>query len=286
MPKSGIEFKFYGQYINNAQKENPLVNLTEFRDIDQPISSSNLFFGFGIKKRLGIPVSGRKYQKLRVSVFKDLNGNGRQDKNEAGLKNVLVNIKPVRDSLQRGWSEPKETGEDFITNEDGLVTYKNIPKGIYKISIVPLASLNGFFAGNEQAVMVDKDLTFAMPLNKGVQLTGGIIVNRDVTAADFDKQIDVSKIRVTAMDSLGRTFSTLTDNGGRFSLRLPGGVYQISINEKALPDNFDLEQKRITVEMFTVAENYNVTFLLEEKKRKKNIKKFDQDGKLIETNAP
>ena len=282
LPKRGTEIKFYAQYINNNQKNNPnIIQNPDLERITPSMGFSNLFFGLGIKKALGVPVSGKKYLNLTIEIFKDINGNGRLDKNEKGLKNVLVNIRPVVVDSNAS-TRLNEVGENFVTNDAGVVVYKNLPKGAYRISINPLSETGGFFAGNEQIVVLEKDLKYPMPLNQGVHLTGILAVERDQTAADLDKRIDVSNIRITAMDSLGKTYSTLTDKDGRFTLRLPVGVYQVSLNESALPDNFELEQKRIIVEMLTVADNYNITFIAREKKRKINIRKFDQQGKLIE----
>lgn len=288
VPKSGFEFRAYGQYVSNNQDDNPFINNqdNEFGAMNAgSMSSSNLFFGFGVRKRIGIPVSGKKYHKLTVDIFKDLNGNSRKDKNELGIKNVMVNIKVLdADTSNFNSSRLKDLGENFVTDGNGQVNYKNLPKGLYRISIMPLSEVNGFFAGNDQIVKVEKDLSYAMPLNQGVSLSGMVAVERDPTIADIEKKIDIGRIRVTALDSVGRSYSTLTDAEGRFNFKLPAGIYQISINEGALPDNFEIDAKRISVEMLTVADNYNITFFVREKKRKINIKKFDQQGKIINSN--
>ena len=288
MPKSGFEFRFYGQYMNNSQKDNPFINTqaTEFGAINPGyMTSSNLFFGFGIKKRIGVPISGKRYHKLTVEIFKDINGNHKQDKNEAGIKNVLVNIKALEaDTSTFSTSRLKDLGENFVTDGNGKIEYKNLPKGTYKISVVPLSETNGFFAGNDQIVKIEKDLTYSMPLNQGVALSGIVAIERDPTVADLEKGIDIGKIRITAVDSSGKTYSTLTDKDGRFNFRIPAGIYQVSINEGALPSNFEVDTKRIIIEMLTVADNYNITFFVREKKRKINIKKFDQQGKIINSN--
>ena len=286
-PKSGIEFRAYGQYTNNLQRDNPFVSLqqTDMGYIMPTVSSSNLFLGLGIKKKLGIPISGKRFNKLTLAIFKDLNGNGKQDKNEPGIRNVLVNIKSVNsDSTSQYSDRLKEMGENFITDRSGQIVYKNLPKGIYKVSLIPMEETNGFFAGNDQEIKVEKDLTIAMPLNQGASLSGVLSVEKDPTVADLQKDINIGKIRVTAIDSAGKAYSTLTDNGGHFNFKLPVGVYQISINEAALPSNFEAESKRITVELLSTTDNYNITFIVREKKRKINIKKFDQQGKAIKSN--
>ncbi|WP_207427934.1 SdrD B-like domain-containing protein [Pedobacter sp. SYSU D00535] len=284
MPKSGLEFRFYGQYINNNQKNNPFINLDNVEAFDQSMSTSNIFFGFGFKKRIGVPVSGKKYKALKVAVFKDLNGNGQQDKNEQGIKNVLINVKSLNvDSTDNSQSRLKEIGENFVTDQQGKIAYNNLPKGEYKITLVPLSENSGFFAANERILSLKDDETVLMPLNQGVQLTGILMAQKDVVSADYERSVDVSKIRVTAIDSLGKIYSTLTDGNGRFVLKLPVGTYSVSVNENVLPENFELQQKRIVVDMLTVADNYNITFNMLEKKRKLNIKRFDQQGKVIET---
>lgn len=286
LPKKGLEIRFYGQYMNNSQKSNPFISLDEFSNNPyQAFTSSNLYFGFGIKKRIGVPVSSKKYHNLSVSVFKDLNGNGKQDKNELGLKDILVNIKTLsKDTSQNYYSGIKENGENFITNELGKISYKNIPKGTYLVKIIPLTENIGFFAGDEMLVNMDGDKAVPMPLNQGVQLTGGLLVERDEASANFGGNFNLSAIRVTATDSLGKSYSSLTDQNGRFSMKLPAGVYQLGINEQGLPDNFELAQKLLTIEMITVSDNYNVAFYIKERKRKVNIKKFDSGGNVIENN--
>jgi hypothetical protein len=286
VPKRGLEVKFYGQYMNNNQRNNPFISPNAFQGTYTPVTMSNLFFGLGVKKKLGVPVSQRRFYKLAISVFKDINGNGKQDREEAGLKNILVSVKPLeRDTTaQATYAGMRDNGELFITDADGKVVYNNLPKGIYNVKIVPLTENDGFFAGSEQVVKVDDNKDLMMPLNQGVQLGGLLVAERDQNAADFDKKLDLSKIRITAQDSSGRKYSTLTNIDGRFSIKLPAGIYQVSMNENALPENFQLDQKEMTVEMITVSDNYNITFYIKERPRKKNIKRFDSNGNLMPNN--
>lgn len=285
LPKKGLEVRFYGQYMNNNQKTNPVISYTDFSNSHQLFSSSNLYFGFGVKKKIGVPISAKKYYDLSVAVFKDLNGNGKQDKNELGLKDVLVNIKPLsRDTSLNNYTGIKESGEGFITNELGRISYRNIPKGAYLVKIIPLTDNVGFFAGGEILVNMDGNKMVPMPLSQGVQLAGGLVVERDEASANFGANLNLSAIRVTATDSLGKSYSSLTDQNGRFSMKLPAGVYQVIINEKALPDNFEVQQKLITIDMITVSDSYDLSFYIKERKRKVNIKKFNSDGTLIENN--
>src|SRR5690606_12411824 len=99
------------------------------------------------------------------------------DKNELGLKDVLVNIKPLsRDTSLNNYTGIKESGEGFITNELGRISYRNIPKGAYLVKIIPLTDNVGFFAGGEILVNMDGNKMVPMPLSQGVQLAGGLVV--------------------------------------------------------------------------------------------------------------
>ena len=79
---------------------------------------------------------------LHAVIFKDLNGNHKQDSNEEGVENMLVNVRALsvltasEDSAQIKGTN----GEDLISNHKGEIDYENIPSGIYQIKCVSLVS--------------------------------------------------------------------------------------------------------------------------------------------------
>jgi hypothetical protein len=113
-----------------------------------------------------------------------------------------------------------------------------------------------------------------IPLNRGVRINGSVLVDRD-KYSESTGELDLSRIRVTAMDSTGKTYSVLTERNGNFLLNLPAGQYVISINESALGKDFVFTQSKYNLDLSTSFENLSLTFNAVEKKRKMEIKKFN-----------
>jgi hypothetical protein len=63
---------------------------------------------------------------------------------------------------------------------------------------------------------------------------------------------------------------------------VPAGEYRVTINENAIDDRFELEQKMFRLSVTARSENYYVTFLAREKERKLKVKKFRSDGSVLE----
>lgn len=277
--KTGFRFSVYTTFASTTQGANPMLNeLLSERGGFQKISNNELNIGFGIKKQIGIPVPGKKFRSIKVIVFKDRNGNKIQDANEEGIENILINmrmVKPLSENPDSDMTAGHSHGDDFITNSNGEINYSNIQSGLYHIKMIPLVQMGEWFDGKEEDVLVDGKQVVYLPLNKGVRLTGAILVERDKYTND-GADLDFSRIRVTAIDSAGKTYSALTDKNGGFSLYLPMGNYTLTINEAAFGDRYECIQSKIAVDLTKpVVDNYSITFNIVEKKRKMEIKKFN-----------
>ncbi|CAN5564061.1 hypothetical protein BH11BAC1_BH11BAC1_04190 [soil metagenome] len=277
--KSGWQFNMYAEYIFNSQKITSLdnsVNLYSTENPDQTSVYKDLVFGVGLKKQFGIPVTGKKYFTTGIVIFKDINGNGRQDKNEEAIENVLVSIKPIDiDSSNRGQSfSLTERGDEVITDSKGRVTFRNLPRGTYKITAKPLIENSGWFSESELTLMLDKTKEIEIPFSHGVRIIGSISVDKNSFSANGNKNPDLTRIRVTAVDSAGKTYSTLTSEEGRFEIYVPAGEFRISINQKAIGDGYLLEQNSIPVSLVGGMEAFNITFRIKEKERQMKVKKF------------
>ncbi|MDX9771740.1 MAG: OmpA family protein, partial [Tenuifilaceae bacterium] len=87
---------------------------------------------------------------------------------------------------------------------------------------------------------------------------------------------DVSNVRITATDSQGRSYSTLTDRNGEFVLFAPiTDEYIVSINN-IYYENFDLRQNSFLVQ-FNGYKQFEVNFVFDEKVRRINFAATDQD---------
>ena len=282
--KSGWQFNMYGEFIYNSQK---IINLdgnihtytTEQQD--ETSRYEDLVFGVGIKKQFGIPVTGKKYFTTGITIFKDLNGNGRQDKNEEAIENVLVSIKPVTvDSTDHKFEGLNDRGEEVITDSKGRVTFRNLPRGMYKISAKPLMENSGWFPGMEQEILLDKTREIEIPFSHGVRIIGSITVDKSVFSNVRNKMPDLSRIRITAVDSSGKTISGLTGPNGQFEMYVPVGDYRVTINQKAIGDDYLIEQSTIPVSLMGGMDAYNISFHLRERERQVKVKKFGKDGEI------
>ena len=277
--KSGWQFNMYGEYIFNSQKIITLddnINQYTTENMNETSVYKDMIFGIGLKKQFGIPVTGKKFFTAGIVIFKDMNGNGRQDKNEETLENVLVTIKPINpDSAQNERERSlSERGEEVITDANGHVSFKNLPRGTYLVTAQPLVENSGWFADLEQVIVLDKSKNIELPFSHGVRVIGSITLDRSEFSNLRNKNPDISRIRVTAVDSAGMTYSTLTGEDGRFEIYVPAGEYRVSINQKALGDDFILEQNGIPVTLVGGMEAFNISFHLREKERQIKVKKF------------
>ena len=243
----------------------------------EKISDDELNIGFGIRKQFGIPIPGKKFVSLHAVVFKDLNGNHKLDQNEEGVDNMLVNVRALElfNSPDDSSSVKKETGEDFISNKKGEIIYENIPNGIYRIKCSSLIPNGEWFDAGVQDYTVDSKKTLYIPLTRGVRIKGSVLIERDKYSTQ-EIEVDLSRIRITAIDSSGKSYSVLTGAKGDFVINLPAGQYVLSINESAIGDNFTFIQNKIELDLSKNIENFSITFNAIERKRKIEIKKFDK----------
>ncbi|MBL0066050.1 MAG: hypothetical protein IPP38_13770 [Bacteroidetes bacterium] len=279
---SGFRFSVYASFFSNSQAANPLLDDLQSRAPFEKLSAQELNMGFGVKKQIGIPIPGKKFCNVRVVVFKDLNGNGKQDNNEEGVENMLVSIRKKSPPTDRPdtLSIGRDESEEFVTDSKGAIFYDNVAPGVYLMKATPLMSQGEWFDVNSVEVPIDKRTTIYLPLSRGIKLLGSILISRDKYSNEEGK-LDLSRIRVTAIDSVGKTFSCLTDRDGQFSLFLPTGIYTLSINDAALGSKFIFVQSKMSLDLTHPIDNYNVTFNVAEKRRKMEIKKFNSDGELV-----
>lgn len=277
--KSGMRLSFYASYLNSKQGANPLLEDRPGREEFETVSNSELSIGFGVRKQFGIPVPGKKYISTTVVVFKDLNGNHKLDANEEGVSDMLINIRPLHFNTDGGdtTSINRTHGEDFITNSKGEIIYENIPAGTYSVKCNSLTTQGEWFDANNGEYQMDKRQTIYIALTKGVRLTGSLLIDQD-KYSNSDVKMDIARIRVTAIDSSGKTYSALTDRNGNFMMYVPTGVYTLTINESALGNNYMLLQNKINIDLSYFTDNFSITFNAVEKKRKMNIKKFNLQG--------
>lgn len=261
--KSGFQFNATVEFFNVNQGESPLAGLNDNTGTTtfSPFSQSNTFLRFGVVKQLNIKKPGRKSHNLEVVVFKDVNGNNVRDRGEELEKDVIVRV----------------NGESLMTDEEGKVLFRDLPRGEYAVSTQLLTNSEGWFKSTDLSVDLVRSKVMYIPLKRGSQINGSIILQKAQFSALGENGMDLSGIRVTAVDNMGNTYSGLTSQSGEFRLYVPFGNYTVSVNESAVDDQFQLAQKSYSLEINNVGANYQLAFYLIEKRRKVNIKKFDNN---------
>src|SRR5690554_337672 len=263
----GFEFSIYGRYMvyGNGSYQRELVRNGSLLRVEQPaVSYAQTEFGAGLRFDLNVPLSRPRNFDAEFVVFRDVNGNGVQDPNEAGLPNVLVRLQtetPMSDPLGNDFMGAAEE-HLLITDARGRVAFRNLPKGAYAIETMALS-------GGEETKRfyreVQNNRTLYLPYSEGARVSGSLLVERDRYGGQRDVFVD--NIRVTASNVAdGNSYSTLTDREGRYVIYLPVGEYTVEINPAAIDARFDLEENNIKVEVRGTSA-FSVHFRMIERRR-------------------
>lgn len=235
---------------------------------------STIYFEAAIRKEFGIQQPALKFYNLKFTFFKDYNGNRVMNDNEPGLKNVLVNLQRI----DEGANEFSDfTSGELLSNQFGEVVFDKIPAGVYRLSYNPLGNEAGNFSKSETdlTIKLDKNSNFYIPFVEKNKVFGKIVLNRS-RLSGLGK-VDVSNIRITATDSRGNIFSTLTNKEGEFTIYAPvTDEYIVNINNIFYED-FDLRQNNFRVQ-FNGYKQFEVNFVFDEKVRRINFSPSTQDN--------
>lgn len=269
--RSGFVFSVYARHMifGHGEYDRSIVRSGIETTINQKATSYGYTeIGAGIKFNLNMPTSMPRNYDARFVVFQDANGNGVLDGNEHGIPNVLVRAtvdNPMRDIDGNDFNN--DTKEySLITDDKGVVSFRNLPKGSYIVETIPL-TVQGAMADIKRFYKeVTSNKTLFLPYSDGARLSGSILVQRDRHGTQRNVLID--NIRVTATNNVDNSsYSSLTDRDGRFVMYLPGGEYTVSINESVVDQRFMFVENDIVLKIAASAGSYVVNFQLEERQR-------------------
>jgi outer membrane protein OmpA-like peptidoglycan-associated protein len=294
------------QVLSNISYSNDLVSRATYTNITNQIFwhlpddwRVNILFAYSLQRRLDGREASQTYQTIyletgikkefnwshpRISYndvtfvfFKDFNGNGAQDPNEPGIKNVLVNVQRQL-SPNIGFIPGDVTSIDLLSDDFGKVSLEKIPSGIYTIQYNPMGKDAGTFskAFGDIEINIKKSETQYFPFVEKNKVFGKIVLNRSRLSGIT--RLDVSNVRITATDSQGRSYSALTDKNGEFVLFAPvTDEYILTINN-IFYENFDLRQNNFMVQ-FNGYKQFEVNFVFDEKVRRINFAATDDELK-------
>ncbi|TKG96472.1 hypothetical protein EYV94_04265 [Puteibacter caeruleilacunae] len=265
--------------MNGALQSNLGHNLTlkvrsEFRPQAQRKGLKLSTLEVGVTKGFDSRKNQSMYHDMEILYFKDTNANGRFDKGEEPVDNVQTR---VTSSVTRSGNSVRSSGSKFLStalmsNAEGRVKCKNLNEGSYSINFQALSDLNGYFnfEGAQREVLLDKNKKVLINFVQAAKIHGTLILKRSSFSA-LDG-IDIGNIRVTATDSLGRSFSSLTDHLGNYTLYVPrGNSYTVKINN-IFGSKLQLLRNNIKANLQEI-HTFKVNFIIQEKKRRINFSK-------------
>lgn len=266
----GLEY-FYSFKANSTENRLYYYNSNNGSSDEmlKPSITNSFLISVGIKKDFGIPIPSKKKMFCTVDfiAFTDANGNKKWDIGEELLENVVIRV--------NGW--------EVLTDSKGHAKLENMNIGSYPYMVFSLVDLHGWFPEHEDSVTFTKTETKYIPYSRGVKIYGDIVVDREKYAALSNTLLDLSRIRITALD--GQPYSTLTDNHGSYTLYIPYGKYILTMDENVLGEKFKLVQNNFDLTLNDSIDNLYIPFYIIEKKRKINVKKFNSAGQVEKTNV-
>ncbi len=212
-----------------------------------------------MRKEFGVPIPFTKPEAAttKVVAFLDINGNGTKERDETSLQNVVV----------------KFNRDEVITNFDGEATVKNIKFDKYKLDVLSLEEIEGWFPNVQDSILVENDAITYIPFVRGVKVYGDVIVDRQKIAITDEKPLDLSRIKISAVKG-DKIYNTLTNSDGRFEFYLPFGEYTITMDEGILGERFRVTRNNLNVRLRNNQDGAYVSFYIVEKRRKVIFKDF------------
>ena len=229
-----------------------------------PTVNSNLNLNFSLRKEFGVPIpfTNKTAASAKFVSFLDINGNNNKDKDEVSIQNVVVKLNK----------------HEVITNFDGEASIKNVQQGKYKLEILPLEELNGWFSNTKDSIFINEDGINYIPFVRGIKVYGDIIIDRQKIAVTDDKKLDLSRIKISAIKG-DKIYNTLTNKNGRFEFYLPFGSYTITMDEVILNDRFRVTRNNLPIKLRNDQDGVYVSFYIIEKRRKVIFKDFTKKKK-------
>ena len=229
-----------------------------------PTVNSNLNLNFSLRKEFGVPIpfTNKTAASTKFASFLDINGNNIKDKDEVSIQNVVVKLNK----------------HEVITNFDGEASIKNVQQGKYKLEILPLEELNGWFSNTKDSIFINEDGINYIPFVRGIKVYGDIIIDRQKIAVTDDKKLDLSRIKISAIKG-DKIYNTLTNKNGRFEFYLPFGSYTITMDEVILNDRFRVTRNNLPIKLRNDQDGVYVSFYIIEKRRKVIFKDFTKKKK-------
>ncbi len=221
-------------------------------------SSSNAIQA-GISYNLpgGRNVSSQKKGNIEVFLFYDNNSNGIFDEGDSPADGQIVHL----------------GGISFKSQRNGLVQYKKVPYGKYSIRI---SSQNWYAKMAPDLNLQGRNLKIDVPLQKTGRITGKVFYNYNGrTSMEVTEKYGGLRLLVKGVD--GFTSQALTNTNGEFTLFLPVGEYEFSVDENSLPKNVYTDFKPMQINVIDGKPVQVPEIELKVKQRAIEVKRFSSE---------
>jgi len=191
---------------------------------------------------------------LKLLLFYDNNVNGIYDAGDTPAEDRIVTI----------------GGVSFISNTKGEVEYRKLPYDNYSLKI---SSQDWYAVAPASVVIADKRTTLNVPLQRTGKVTGKLYYKYDARLSEeFAEKYGGLRMWATATD--GRKIEALTNANGEFTLFLPVGEYEISVDANSLTKNVYTDFEPQTVQVVADGTTVIPAIELKIKQRKIEVKRF------------
>ena len=184
---------------------------------NESFSSSNTTVQAGLSFNLPDSRNVTSGQKGNISIFVffDNNANGLFDSGDEPAPERIINI----------------GGITFLSNRDGTVRYRKVPYGEYMLSI---PSQEWYAHAPGKMEVRSREVQFNIALQRTGKITGSFFYNYDSrTSMEIYEKYGGLQVEVTGEN--GFTARALTNSNGEFTLFVPVGTYEFSVNSGFLP---------------------------------------------------
>ena len=213
-------------------------NISEYRAIvSEGFRGSNYQVRFGVKKYFAVGTSPGNYR-VSFVVFADANFNTRLDKDEEVLGNEVVKLNE----------------HVAITDENGKVTFQNVPKGSYTVTIQERTGSHKTM----EPLLVNQNIKMELGISENVRVSGKL---SEVRQPYDDLDTDVRGVVVYARTDDGEVLKTMVNRDYEFEFYLQYGTYEIYIEN----DQFSFINP---VQTIILDEDVDPEFLVFEYKKK------------------
>lgn len=240
---SNLEFKITQSWAGTAY-----ANYSNYKSLlANSFKGYNYQFSVGIKKYFSNAGSG-EYHIVKLQFYQDTNLNGMRDDGEPYLSNEIVKL------------------ENYIgkTDKNGKVSFKNVPKGSYKLRVNDGSGLRLMV---DPTILVRKNLNLQLGLGRNNRVKGKLV---EIKQAYDGLNSDVRGILIYAEDDEGNKTYTAVNQNEEFEFFLKNGTYRIYIENQ----RYEYLNPSQTIQLDNV--DYSETLIFEyiKKNREIKVKKF------------